>query len=114
MGCPKEALLNFILFYTILENECERCQVKTETAVQSYWNASLTWRGKSERVATVEELFGELRPLEIHRSLPLQRQATELSDMIVKFKRARCPKPRKKLHNLVALPIRRRQTTIAA
>lgn len=90
--------------------------MRTEDAVQSFWNASLTWRGKTEEATekTVHDLFRQLEPLEIHRSLPLARQSQELSNMIVKMKRMRCPKPRKKLHNLVQLPTRMLQKVKAA
>lgn len=88
--------------------------MQTETAAQRYWEASLAWRGKTETTHTFESLCHLIAPCEIHRSLPLARQASELSDMMVKMKRARCNKPRKKLQNLVTLPTRSDQKTKAA
>lgn len=90
--------------------------MRTETGVRQFWEASLAWRGRSEGsdILTVQHLFEALEPLKIHPSLPLVRQAGELSALIVKFKRQRCAKPRRKLTNLVQLPVRIQQKTIAA
>lgn len=90
--------------------------MNTEQAVQQFWATSLAWRGRGElsKPLTTERLFNLLRPLEIHRSLPLQRQSRELSTMIVKFKRTRCPKPRRKLTNLIQFPTHATQNTKAA
>lgn len=90
--------------------------MRTETGARQYWEASLAWRGRStaSSILTVQHLFDALEPLYSHRSHPLVRQAVELSDLIVKFKRQRCAKPRRKLTNLVQLPLRQRQETIAA
>lgn len=90
--------------------------MRTETGARQYWEASLAWRGRAEGsdILTVQHLFEALEPLYAHPSHPLSRQVNELSDLIVKFKRQRCTKPRRKLTNLVQLPIRIQQKTIAA
>ena len=85
----------------------------TEAAVQRFWNASLAWRGKDEGPPqTVQSLFRLLDPLYdpvLHKSHKLSRQASELGEMIVKWKKARCRKPRKPPQNLVHLPVARKQ-----
>jgi hypothetical protein len=90
--------------------------MKIETGARQYWEASLAWRGRAEGQdgLTVQHLFDALNPLETHPSWRLQQQASELSAMIVKWKKSRCPKPRRKLTNLVQLPVRTQQKTIAA
>lgn len=78
--------------------------MKTEEAVQTFWESSLIWKGRSEQATTVGKLFATLEPLTSHFS-PLghvQRQAQILSDEVVKMKRKR---PGKQKRNVVAFPI---------
>lgn len=91
----------------------------TEEAVQQFWLTSMAWRGRIETTEsdTCQNFFKRLEPLYdpvLHKSHKLSKQATELSNMIVKWKRSRCPKPRTKLRNLVALPTKQKQVTKAA
>ena len=90
--------------------------MKTEDGVRAYWHASLAWKRFPGFVEgeTIETLFRRLDPIMHHRSLPLQRQAAELSNMIVHGKIYRTKKPRKKLRNLVLLPVRSKQDKAAA
>lgn len=81
----------------------------TEEAVRRFWFASSAWRGRLQNTEdmTCQEFFKELEPLYDpirHKSHKLASQADELSTMIVKWKRSRCPKPKTKLRNLVPHP----------
>jgi hypothetical protein len=88
--------------------------MRTETAVQQYWSASLAWKRVPGYVEgqTIETLFRTLDPLEYHPTHSIARQAKALSDMIVKGKIRR--KAQKRRKNVIQFPIRVRQDTIAA
>jgi hypothetical protein len=107
-------LLSTKLFYIIIKL-VERC-MRTEEAVQRFWEASLLWKGREPtgKETTVEELFRTLSPIEEHVS-PLYHvssQAASLSREIVKMKRSRPGK--RKRGNVVPIPMRSTQKRAVA
>jgi len=94
--------------------------MRTEAGVQSFWRASLAWKGVNGYTegATVESLFRQLDPLYNHPSplMALARQAELLSQEIVKGK-CRRKKVGGTVTNISALRLRisnSGQDTIAA
>lgn len=91
--------------------------MRTEEAVQTYWNVSLTWEGRAEAPLrlTYESAQQALHPLYVnalHSSIKLQSQAEALSNRLVKSPR-KTARPKRMPQNVVQLPIRAKKAVAA-